>query len=111
MTGYRTVTRQRDVTRYRNARRTVSRTVEYFLPVEDFYQTALEQILAEIHASFRAAARDTLRPEDSIPQQQDLAMTPPAGSDDSLSFVSISQGQRANCFVPDALFKVSAPGG
>ncbi|CAE7231344.1 unnamed protein product [Symbiodinium sp. CCMP2592] len=53
VTKYRAVTRQRDVTRYRTATRTVDRPVEYFLPVEDFHQPALEEILAEVRAEFR----------------------------------------------------------
>ena len=118
VTRYRAVTRQRDVTRCRTATRTVDRTVEYVLPVEDFHQAALEEILAEVRASFRARASvrapaDVVRPEDSVSQVAashagDSGVE--AADDDSWSFISSGQGRGPNCFLPDALFQVSASG-
>lgn len=48
---------------------TVSRTVEYTLPVESFFQLALDQVIAEIRASFASGGssrEDDIRPEDSV---------------------------------------------
>merc|ERR1712007_17435 len=53
---YRQVTKHRDVTRYRTATRMVTRSVEYKLPIEDFYQPALDEILVEARASFTVPA-------------------------------------------------------
>ncbi|CAE7340319.1 unnamed protein product [Symbiodinium sp. CCMP2456] len=93
VTRYRAVTRQRDVTRYRTAMRTVDRTVEYFLPVEDFHQPALEAILAEVRASFRARA-DVIRPEDSVSQVAagHAGDSGAEADDDSWSYISPGRG-------------------
>ena len=113
VTRYRPVTRQRGVTRYRTATRMVDRNVEYFLPVEDFYNQALEQILGEVRAGFRAPI-DSIRPEDSVSQVSVAASIPgipgrAPSDDDSWSFISSARAG-PQCFLPEALFQVSAGG-
>jgi len=56
VTKYRSVTKHREVTRYRTAKKAVVKTVEYFLPIADFYQLALEQILDEARRAFSTSA-------------------------------------------------------
>lgn len=109
VTLYRTVTKQRAVTRYRTATRTVPRTVQYTRPVTDFYQTALEQILEEVRATFRVPV-DDVHPDDSVSRVADgMDAVSGGASDDSWSVILRSnQEYGPNCFVQDALFKVCA---
>ena len=56
VTKYRTVQRTREVTRYRSAARMVEKTVEYRVPLKDFYHQALHQILEEVRGTFSSTA-------------------------------------------------------
>jgi len=117
VTRYRQVTRHRNVQRYREATRMVTRAVEYTLPIQDFYQPALDQILAEARRSF--TSENDIHPEDSVSQAvpshvgslavgsagQSLGAVPDLTDDDGASSW-ISVGAGPHCFAVDALFEV-----
>lgn len=69
----RTVTKKRTVTKFGTAQRVVNESVEYALPLEDFYQLALDQIITEIRNTFTstlqtrpAGLEDDVSAEDSV---------------------------------------------
>lgn len=124
VTKYRQVTRHRDVTRYRTATRMVTRSVEYQLPIQDFYRPALDDILAEARRSFTTPA--VAQPEEVYPaesvSQVGLSQTSrgvaqrildantnanPSDHDDGEgSWISVGLGP--HCFAADALFEVAS---
>lgn len=72
-TAFRPVERSRTVVRQREATRTVTKTVEYTLPLEDFVDQALSQIIAQVQATFKQCDLSgvtgvDVRPEDSVSQ-------------------------------------------
>lgn len=70
-TKYRKLTKHRGVTRYRTATRMVTKSVQYQLPIQDFYQPALDEILAAARRSFTTAAVaqvDEVYPAESVSQ-------------------------------------------
>jgi len=120
VTKFRPVTKHRTVTRYRTANRTVSKMVEYTLPIENFSQLALDQVITEIRGTFAcngSSRRDDIGPEDSVsavagvePVSSEVghqSAASPASSDKTASEVSswISINTEAKCFMPDTLFR------
>jgi len=134
VTKFRPVTDYRTVTRCSSATRTVSKEVTYHLPIESFFQLALDQVIAEVRATF--ARGDDIGPDDSAsmvgpgpaaaatpplqPAGSPLAGAPaapsgapegnpPAGASSESQVGSwVSIHTEARCFMPDALFRTWA---
>lgn len=80
VTKFHEVQKQRTVTKYRTFKWKVNRTVEYFLTTGDFYQLALDQVLAEIRGKFASTGAQS-KP---TPKEEPLTKEAPLDSEELL---------------------------
>jgi len=122
VTKYRQATKHREVTRYRTATRMVTKSVEYTLPIQDFYKPALDEILAEARRNFSAPAIapvDEVYPSESVSQvghsnlplrgdAENQSLDADDGEIDDGESSWISGGHGPHCFASNALFEVAS---